>query len=535
MLRYNDQEHTFLLYTNDKKRAAEAGLSLSTSHRGPAGEFCFYTSSMYDHAAPDYNPYAVLEFFDEADEAAKGKLIGLHKDYKDSWRQTTSFVAPHPPTKEPMLFQNAGVEYCLGRAHSIIGDEMGLGKTVQAILLANAMDARRVLVVCPASIRRQWVSEIYEWSTMMRPYTQAILKGSDGVRPDAKWTVVSYDLLRNKGIHAALRAISFDLVIYDEGHYLKTPDAKRTQAIFGGGEYRDNHLSLNAERMVALTGTPLPLDWASIDYLSYDNFLFRYNPSHQEWVVDPITGEERMKTHEERGRLAELNARLRSNIMARRLAQDVLTQLPDKRYEMTYIEPDGAIKDVLAREALIDFDPRELFNPDFTLDGTPISTLRREMGEAMVPSIIRYVKDVLEITEVPKILLFAHHTSVIMALAEALSKYGVSIHKGGMNTTKKEAAKSDFIAGLKRIFLGQLDTMEGVDGLQSVARLAIFAEPAWTSGRNEQCVGRLFRHGQHDNVLAQFLLVEGSFNEKVLNLVLGKAGTIHASLDRRLV
>jgi hypothetical protein len=35
-------------------------------------------------------------------------------------------------------------------------------------------------------------------------------------------------------------------------------------------------------------------------------------------------------------------------------------------------------------------------------------------------------------------------------------------------------------------------------------------------------------------VVAHFLLVEGSFNEKVLNVVLDKAGDIHAALDRRL-
>ena len=99
----------------------------------------------------------------------------------------------------------------------------------------------------------------------------------------------------------------------------------------------------------------------------------------------------------------------------------------------------------------------------------------------------------------------------------------------------KEQAKADFISGRPRIFLGQLDTMEGVDGLQSVCRNVVFAEPAWTPGRNEQCVDRAHRIGQHDNVVAHFLLVEASFNEKVLNVVLDKAGNIHESLDRRLV
>lgn len=550
MLKFNEANSSFILFTDEAKRAEAAGLTLSESIRGPGGEKVYFTS---DHSqSPDFNPYAVLEFWDEADEHARSILSPLHRDYIASWADETSYMAPCPDDKEPMLFQNAGVEYCLGRHNSILGDEMGLGKTIQAILLANALDARKVLVVCPASIRLNWCREIREWSTLWRPRIQAILKGSDGVHPEADFIVVSYDLLRNKGIHAALRAIPFDLAITDEGHYLKSPEAQRTRAVFGGGErgskFHENGLDRNSRRIVTLTGTPLPnrpreaytlargLNWESIDYLSLDAFQYRYNPSMNIFRVDPETGEQKTIKIEDRGRLGELNARLRCNMMVRRLKRDVLPQLPDKRYEMTYIEPDGAISEVLAREALIDFDPHELFNEDFTLDGTPISTLRREMGEAMVPRVVDYMKYLLDIVEAPKVILYAHHKSVIRDLAEALDpKYGVVVHRGGMSTGAKEQVKADFISGRPRIFLGQLDTMEGVDGLQSVCRNAVFAEPAWTPGRNEQCVDRAHRIGQHDNVVAHFLLVEGSFNEKVLNVVLDKAGDIHASLDRKLV
>jgi SNF2 family DNA or RNA helicase len=223
-------------------------------------------------------------------------------------------------------------------------------------------------------------------------------------------------------------------------------------------------------------------------------------------------------------------------MMVRRLKKDVLPQLPDKRYEMTYIEPNGAIRDVLAREALIDFNPMDLFSSDFTLDGTPISTLRREMGEAMVPRVVEYIQYMMDVVEHPKLIVYTHHRSVAGELMEKLAKYGPVIHQGGMSTSAKENAKLDFITNSAcRIFVGQLDTMEGVDGLQHICSDVVFAEPAWTPGRNEQCVDRAHRIGQHDNVVAHFLLVEGSFNEKVLNVVLDKAGDIHESLDRRLV
>jgi SWI/SNF-related matrix-associated actin-dependent regulator 1 of chromatin subfamily A len=551
MLRYNDSTGAFLLYTNDTKAAVAAGLTLSNNIRGPKGEKVYFTANQQHQ--PEFNPYAALEFFDQADDVARAKLMPLMKDYQSSWADNSSLDIPvpdgtNPRTGEPfayMDYQRAGIEYCLGRDHSIIGDEPGLGKTIQAIGIANATDARKVLFVCPASIRLNIRREIHSWSTLRRVSSYPIMKGSDGVSPHANYTIVSYDLLRNKGIHAALRSQEWDLGIFDEGHYLKTPEAQRTRAIFGGGlpakapgEYSffENGLDRNIKRMVAMTGTPLPnrpreaytlargLNWESIDYSSQDAFASRFNPPKE-------IGQKEIK-----GRLPELNARLRTNLLVRRHKADVLPQLPDKRYEMTYIEPNGAIRDVLAREALIDFDPMDLYNDDFTIEGTPISTLRREMGEAMVPRVVEYINYMLDVVEHPKLIVYTHHRTVAAELMDMLSKYQPVIHQGGISTKAKETAKFDFInnPGV-RLFIGQLDTMEGVDGLQHVCGDVVFAEPAWTPGRNEQCVDRAHRIGQHDNVVAHFLLVEGSFNEKVLNVVLDKAGDIHESLDRRIV
>lgn len=540
MLRYNEKTGSFLLYTNDTVAAEAAGLTLSTSIRGADGEKVYFTA---DHKQqPDFNPYAALEFYEDADDNARARLGGLIDDYRESWADDYSGDFAVPEGKEYLPYQRAGIAYALKKDHCIIGDEPGLGKTIQAIGIANAMDARKILVICPASIRLNWRREVHDWSTLHRVSSYPIFKGSDGVSPHANYTIVSYDLLRNPGVHAALRAQEWDLGVFDEGHYLKTPDAQRTRAIFGGGAigspFFENGLDQNINRMVALTGTFLPnrpreaytlargMNWESIDYLSQDGFFYRFNPSVQ--FGDHI--------EEAKGRLPELNARLRCNLMIRRLKKDVLPQLPDKRYEMTYIEPNGAIRDVLAREALIEFDPQELYSSDFTMDGTPISTLRREMGEAMVSRVIEYVRYMMDVVEHPKLIVYAHHRSVVAALMEGLSKYNPVVHQGGTSTNAKEIAKQSFITNSgTRIFVGQLDTMEGVDGLQHSCSDVVFAEPAWTPGRNEQCVDRTHRIGQHDNVVAHFLLVEGSFNEKVLNVVLSKAEDIHESLDRRLI
>jgi SWI/SNF-related matrix-associated actin-dependent regulator 1 of chromatin subfamily A len=368
-----------------------------------------------------------------------------------------------------------------------------------------------------------------------------VLNSRNGVSPTAHYVLCSYDLSRNEGIHAALCSRKWDLIILDEVHYLKSTDAIRTRAVFGGGAVNSRffkyHLADYATRIIALSGTPLPnrprecytvargLNWESIDWLSYDRFQFRYNQS-----ATLYSG----ATLEEKGRLPELQARLRCNFMVRRMKKDVLPQLPDKRYEMSYIEATGQINEVLARERLIDFDPKSMFNPNFKLDGTPIATLRREMGEAKVPRVIEHLRYLLDVVEIEKLVVFTYHNSVMDSIIEAMQKYGVVCVRGGMQSAAKDHSVQDFAYGKPRVFLGQIDTMEGIDGLQHVCSHVVFAEPAWNPGRNEQCVDRCHRIGQHGNVVAQFLIVEDSMDEKVLHAVLGKSQSIYESLDKRI-
>lgn len=535
-LTFNPKTRAFVLTSDDEERAQAVGLTLSTSVRGPAGQKVWYTADKQQN--PEFNPYAALSFWDVADEKAREILASMKADYDASWAVDCATDFPVPKGLEYMPYQKAGIDYGIKHTHVLVGDEPGLGKTIQAIGIANATEAQRVLIVCPASIRLGWQREIKKWSMLRRVSTYPIAKSSDGVSPYANYVIISYDLARTEAIHEALCDSRWDLIVLDEGHYLKTVDAQRTRAMFGGGtgRFKTDYLEQHAKKIIALTGTPLPnrprecftlakgLCHEAIDWAGYEQFTYRFNPSGKAKNGHNI---------EKKGRLPELHARLRCNFMVRRLKADVLQDLPDKRYEFTYVEPNGAIREVLAKEKLIEFDPELLMNPDFKIDGA-VATVRREMGEAMVPRVLDHVSYLLDIVELPKLVMFSHHRSVMDELIESLHSYGIVMIRGGMTDNKKQFSVDTFVADPDtRIFLGQLDTMEGIDGLQGVADHAVFTEPAWTPGRNEQCVDRLHRIGQHNNVVAQFLLAEGSFNERVLNAVLVKAQGIYATLDEK--
>lgn len=131
MLHFNELDRSFFLETQDSKRAEQAGLTLSRSIRGANGEKIYYTSDY--NKQPQYNPYAVLPFWQEADDRVTSELKNLIRDYKDSWLDYSEDFFPCPIDRSYLPYQKAGIANALRRTNSIIGDEMGLGKTVSAI------------------------------------------------------------------------------------------------------------------------------------------------------------------------------------------------------------------------------------------------------------------------------------------------------------------------------------------------------------------------------------------------------------------
>lgn len=494
-------------------------------------------------------PYAAVAFWQYATEAARAKLITLQTEIDASRAPSSNAHIDVPADEELAPFQKADVEYAMRRQNTLIGDVPGLGKTPVAIAIANEQRAKRVLVICPANIRLQWAKSIRRWTTMPWPYdVYPILHGKHGVHPTAAWNIVSYDLIHTPTIWKALARGYYDLIILDEAHYLKTHEAKRTRAVFGGGiELHATPLFERAGSIVALTGTPLPnrpreaytlargLCFDAIDWMSEDKFKERFNPSRRIELPDG-----RMVNDERSGRHGELQSRLRVNFMARHEkygpdgvgAQLGMLHMPD--YDIVHVTPDAAIKRALQAESLLEIDPDDLEGADIPTLGA-IATVRRMMGLAMAPLVAEYVDMLLEGGE-EKLLVFGHHVEVLNILCKRLEKWGVTRIDGSISAAKKQILVDDWIKDpRKNLMIGNMQSMgTGTDGLQAVAHHALFAEPDWVMGVNQQAVDRLDRAGQTIQVLVDFLVAPGSFSEKVLASALRKGHTTHKALDRRV-
>lgn len=493
-------------------------------------------------------PYCAASFAKYATPQAYAQIGGIVAEIAESWKQESSAHIRCPADRELWGFQKADIEYALRRKNTLVGDEPGLGKTPIAVCFANEVGAKRVLVICPASIRLQWVKRIREWTTMRWPYhIHSILNSRHGVHPDAEWTVVSYDLARTEAIGSALAKGTYDVLILDEAHYLKEVDSGRTRAIFGGGSRRlFEPLIERCGAILGLTGTPLPnrpreaytlargMCWDSIDWASQETFEERFNPSLRIEKIDPETGEKKFYIDERTGRHGELQNRLRGNFMTRHLKRDVMPQLKMPVYDIIQLEETQAVKQALEAESLLDIDPENLEGADAAVLGH-VAVVRKQMGIALAPQVAAYVADVIDGGET-KITLFGWHIEVLNILQERLAKYGVIRIDGSTTSAQREKRKEAFIKDPAiNVALGNLQSMGvGTDGLQDVSYHAFIAEPDWVPGNNIQAFDRLDRGGQTRTVQGDIFVAPNSFAERILASALRKGQTIHKTLDRRI-
>lgn len=522
------------------------------------------------------SPYAAATFAHVATPAARDAIGWILREIEASRLPASGrhFDIPQAVRDAGMdlwPFQKADLEYMLNRERSMDADEPGLGKTETAIVFANEIQARRVLVLCPASIRYQWVRRIAGdgirpgWSTMNQTYTvpnrdvYPVISSKMGVHPDAAWTICSYDLARNAGILPALRAAEYDLLVLDEAHYLKEIGAKRSRAVWGGGHdpLYVEALSDRAKYVVELTGTPLPnrpreaynharhLDHSSIDWLSEERFGERYNPivyreiEKQEPVEMP-GGTIQYRTvvkkvpDERSGRHAELQNRMRAHFMTRHLKREVMKDLKYPVFDLVHVQETAQVRAALKAESLLGIDPETLAGADVSALGH-IAEARRIMGEAMAPQVADYVNMLIAGGE-QKITVFYHHRSVGSILQERLRKHDVVRVDGSTSPVVKDALVQKFIHDPDcKVIIGHMLTLgTGTDGLQHVCWHAVIAEPDWTPGVNVQAFDRLDRGGQRMLVQGDICVAPGSLAEKVLASALRKLRVTHNSLDRRV-
>jgi len=382
-------------------------------------------------------------------------------------------------------FQEEGRDFLAATPHAMLADQPGLGKTLQLIAAVEKLRLQKNLVVCPASVRTNWLKEINE-----------CLGSSWG------WRIISYNEATK---FAKTTTEQFDSITLDEAHFLKTPESQRTQAIFGNSI----GLARRARNKWALTGTPIlnrPRELYPIlktlapafAKTSYSAFTGRYCDAYYDGREMNTKGA---------SNLDELS-RLMQGFMLRRTKLEVFPNRTAPLVARIPVELTHAdMAAVIAEEEIIGAREAKISSrfEDFSQLGDT-SKLLRLLGEAKVPTVARFVEDLLE--TVDKVVVFAHHRDVITALAQRFAAHKPVIYQGGMGDAQKDAVRAKFMADPAcRVFIGnRVAAGTGINGLQTVCSTVVIAEPSWVPGETEQMIDRLDRMGQKDDLVNAYIL-----------------------------
>ena len=94
--------------------------------------------------------------------------------------------------RPPLEHQKLAVEKLVGNDKYILADDMGLGKTTSAVIASLESKARKILIVCPASLKINWEREIKNYSDRKVLIVEGRKWGST-----FDFYIINYDIIKN--------------------------------------------------------------------------------------------------------------------------------------------------------------------------------------------------------------------------------------------------------------------------------------------------------------------------------------------------
>lgn len=446
-------------------------------------------------------------------------------------------------------YQLEGAKWLAHHKLGLLADDMGVGKTAQAIRACDDVGAKRILVICPAIVRSNWVAEFRKFSSQNRLFT--ILKTKSQAFDDDSSIVTSFDLVEHVPKH-----LTFDVVIIDEAHFLKSPEAKRSRVVLG-----KDGVVRRAARVWFLSGTPAPnhagelwpiLYTIGATPLGYDDFIKRYC----NWFEDGrrgirITGTKRETTPELRAIL--------ERVMLRRKKEDVIKELPGLFVTSQSVEPrefDPGEWHTFVHHTVSDFAREALYQrleleadlveklvdvgENFRLTaqalesiGSSVSTLRRFIGMQKVAAIAEIVKNEMDMGLYDKLVIFAHHIDVIKYLRQELKDYHPATLHGATPQEKRDEIIFRFQnEQFPSIIIANIATA-GTGITLTRANHVFFAECDWVPGNNLQAIMRCHRIGQTKTVFCRYFTAFGTVDDRVTDIIKRKTNELLYLFDGR--
>ena len=420
--------------------------------------------------------------------------------------------------RPPLEHQKEAIQKLVENKKFILADDMGLGKTTSTIIAALESGSKKVLIICPATLKINWKREIENYSDK----TIYIAEGKN-FNTDADFVITNYDIIKNfhdpkKKDESQVLAANFDLVIVDEAHYIKNATAQRTKLI--------NDIVKKTDRLWLLTGTPMtsrPIDYFNLLSLidspvakNWMAYAIRYCAGYQFNVggrkVWNVTGA---------SNLEELRDRT-LGLTLRRLKENVL-DLPDKIITPVYLRLKSREYENVMGEYYDWYDKNPEESKSLTVQFSKLTKVRQIIADEKIAQTIELAENILE--QDKKVIIFCNFTDSLNKITEHFGKSAVKLD-GSMSKPERQHSVDQFQDNPKvKVFVGNIKAA-GVGITLTSAEAVIMNDLSFLPSDHAQAEDRAYRYGQKNNVLVYYPIFENTIEGIIYDILNNKKQVI---------
>jgi len=402
--------------------------------------------------------------------------------------------------RPPLEHQKEAVKSLVENKKFILADDMGLGKTTSTIIAALETGAKKILIICPASLKINWQREIENYSDE----PTSIIEGKKW--EDGTFIIINYDIIKNfhdekKKTDSVLLKTKFDLVIIDEAHYIQNKQAQRTKLI--------NDFVSNVDRLWLLTGTPITS--RPINYFNLLNLI--ECPVAKNWMAyvkrycngfQFQAGRRKIWNVSGASNLEELRDRT-APLVLRRLKENVL-DLPDKIITPVYLRLKSKEYEALMGE-YYDWYDKNGDSDSLTLQFTKLTKVRQVIAEEKVPSTIEICENIVE--QGKKVIVFTNFTKTLEMILEHFGKSAVRLD-GQMSQKERQLSVDRFQNDESvMVFVGNIKAA-GVGITLTAGEAVVMNDLSFLPSDHSQAEDRSYRYGQKNNVLVYYPIFDNT-------------------------
>ena len=442
----------------------------------------------------------------------KGALLKTHKTEKV---EIDYSKYNHRP---PLNHQKDAIEKLAGSKRFILADDMGLGKTTSTIIAALETKVKKILIICPASLKINWQREIEN-------YTDRSVYIAEGKHfsTEHDFVIVNYDILKNfydlkDKENSLITKSNFELIVIDEAHYIQNGQAQRTKLV--------NSFVKKVDKLWLLTGTPM-----TSRPMNYYNLLHLIeSPVAQNWMAYAIrycqgyqfkAGNRKIWNVSGASNLEELRDRTSRQVL-RRLKTEVL-DLPDKIISPIYLRLKSKLYEGLMGEYYDWYKNKKEESSSLTVQFSKLMKVRQVIAEEKINDTIELAQNIID--QDKKVIIFTNFTDTLQKIHSHFGKQSVYLD-GSCTKPQRQYSVDQFQENDKiKVFVGNLRAA-GVGITLTAGEAVIMNDLSFVPSDHDQAQDRAYRYGQKNSVSVYYPIFENTIEGVIYDMLSKKKNII---------